>query len=123
VDRTLTRNGGLSYLEIPAIEPRKSAAFYGKLFGWRIENAKSDQPKFMAPSGHLLGRWITGRAISRKPGLLPYFYVDAIETVIRRVPKNGGEIVKPVCEEGNIWVAIVRDPAGNLLGIWQERAA
>jgi predicted enzyme related to lactoylglutathione lyase len=41
VDASLARHGGLSYLEIPAIDPRQSAAFYEKVVGW---NVRGDDP-------------------------------------------------------------------------------
>jgi predicted enzyme related to lactoylglutathione lyase len=57
--------------------------------------------------------------VSREPGILPYIYVDHIDEVVRRVVTQGGQIVKPVDPEGNLWVATFRDPTGNLMGIWQ----
>ena len=36
--------------------------------------------------------------------------------------KQGGEIVLPPYQEGDLWVATFRDPAGNLIGVWQSGA-
>jgi predicted enzyme related to lactoylglutathione lyase len=121
VDALLARHGGLSYIEIPAIDPRRSAEFYEKVLGWRVQDGQTDHPKFMDQSGHLLGRWVTGWTIPRSPGLMPYFYVEGIEEAIGRVAANGGTIAKAQYAEGNLWVATIRDPAGNLIGLWQER--
>jgi uncharacterized protein len=121
VDASLARHGGLSYLEIPAVDPRKSAAFYGKVFGWNLEEADTDHPKFMDRTGHLLGRWVKGRAASRKPGLLPYIYVDQIKRAVKRAAAHGGVVVKAPYAECNLWVSVIRDPAGNVIGLWQER--
>ena len=63
---------------------------------------------------------MTGRAITREPGLLPYMYVDRIDDAVERVTSNGGEVVRAPSPEGNLWVATVRDPAGNVIGLWQE---
>ncbi len=120
VDRLLARQGGLSYLEIPAIDARRSAAFYQDVFGWKLRGEDADEPKFSDQTGHLIGKWVTGRAISRRPGLLPFIYVDRIDDVVKRVAPNGGEIVKAPYREGNLWVSLIRDPAGNFLGVWQE---
>jgi hypothetical protein len=62
---------------------------------------------------------VTGRAVSREPGLLPFIYVDRIDDVVERVVTRGGEVVKPPYPEGDLWVATFRDPAGNLVGVWQ----
>jgi uncharacterized protein len=120
VDKLLTRNGGLTYLEIPAVDPGRSASFYEQVLGWRIDRSDPSHFKFLDQTGHLLGRWLTGRAISRKPGLLPFIYVDRIEEAVSQVVPNGGEIVKAPYTEGNLLVAAIRDPAGNMIGLWQE---
>ena len=65
-------------------------------------------------------RWVTDRAIAREPGLLTYFYVDRIDEAVERATAHGGEIVQTPYAEGNLWVATVCDPAGNLIGLWQE---
>jgi len=120
VDARLARHGGLSYLEIPALDARQSAAFYEKVLGWNVHGHDTDDPRFHDATGHLIGRWVTGRAISREPGLLPYVYVDHIDGAVQRVTAHGGEVVKAAYAEGNLWVATVRDPAGNVIGLWQQ---
>ena len=119
VDARLARHGGLSYLEIPALDPRRSAAFYERVLGWSAQERDTDDFRFEDATGHLIGRWVTGRAISREPGLLPYFYVDRIDAAVERIAAHGGAVVKAPYPEGNLWVATVRDPAGNLIGLWQ----
>ncbi len=120
VGARLARHGGLSYLEIPAVDARRSAAFYEKVLGWNLRERDTDDPRFDDATGHLVGRWVTGRAISREPGLLPFMYVDHIDDAVERVAAHVGEVIKAPYPEGNLWVATVRDPAGNVIGLWQE---
>jgi predicted enzyme related to lactoylglutathione lyase len=82
VDDSLARHGGLSYLEIPASDAQQSAAFYEHVLGWKVDRPNAGQPKFSDRSGHLIGRWCAGRAPSREPGLMPYFYVDRIHDAV-----------------------------------------
>ena len=91
VDARLARDGALSYLEIPAVDARRSAAFYEAVLGWNVigGGGDDDEAKFLDQSGHLLGRWVTGRAASREPGLLPFIYVDGIDDVVARVVTPG----------------------------------
>ncbi len=49
-----------------------------------------------------------------------YIYVDKIDDAIDRVGSQGGEVVKAPYAAGDLWVATVRDPAGNLIGLWQQ---
>jgi predicted enzyme related to lactoylglutathione lyase len=120
VDASLTRHGGLSYLEIPAVDARRSAAFYGKVLGWNLREQDTDDFRFSDATGHLIGRWVTGRAISREPGLLPYIYVNHVDDAVDRAAAHGGTVVKAPYAEGDLWVATVRDPAGNIIGLWQQ---
>jgi predicted enzyme related to lactoylglutathione lyase len=119
VDKGLACHGHISYLEIPAVDLNRSAAFYEAVFGWQIHRRDSGRISFDDRSGNFIGRWESGHAVSREPGLLPYIYVDRIDDVVRRVESHGGEVVKPLYAEGDLWVATFRDPAGNLMGIWQ----
>lgn len=58
-------------------------------------------------------------------GGLSYLHIPAVDvhqsaTFYEQVEAQGGEIVKAPYPEGNLWVATFRDPAGNVLGLWQE---
>jgi uncharacterized protein len=120
VESQLARHGGLSYLEIPATDVRRSANFYENVLGWCVEARDTDDLRFRDQSGHLIGRWVTCRPISGEPGLLPYFYVDHINEAVKQAVALAGAIVRGIYPEGNLWVATVRDPAGNEIGLWQE---
>lgn len=115
----LARHGGLSYLEISTLDPRRSAAFYEQVLGWEIDQRTSDDFRFSDRNGLLIGRWVIVRAASREAGLLPVFYVQGLEATIARVVANGGEVVKPPYAEGDVQVARIRDPAGNVIGLWE----
>jgi predicted enzyme related to lactoylglutathione lyase len=121
VEDGLARHGHVSYLEIPAIDVEQSATFYEAVFGWQIHRRDSGQASFDDRSGALSGRWDTERQVSREPGLLPFIYVEGINEIVERIVTHGGHIVKPPYAEGNLWVSTFRDPAGNLMGIWQAQ--
>lgn len=120
VDAPLARDGGISYLHIPAVDARASADFYEAVFGWDVNGKDTNRPSFTDGGGHIAGAWMTDQEPSRTPGLLPYVYVDRIDDAVARVEANGGVIVVPPYPEGNLRVATFRDPAGNVIGLWQE---
>lgn len=119
----LASHGRLSYLEIPARDPRKSATFYERVFGWKIDERSSGDFRFADGDGLLIGRWATDRAVSREPGVLPVIYVNGIEAAVARAAANGGEVVAAPYAEGDVRVARIRDPAGNVVGLWEFAAA
>lgn|SRR5262245_51915862 len=113
-------HGRLSYIQIPAVDVAESAKFYEKVFGWKVGEGRDDHVSFTDATGDMIGAWITGLATSREPGVLPYIYVHGIDAILEHITANGGEVVKPPYPEGDLWVATFRDPAGNVIGIWQQ---
>ncbi|HTQ62219.1 MAG TPA: VOC family protein [Candidatus Solibacter sp.] len=121
----LLRRPRFCYVEIPAIDVQRSVEFYEKVFGWNIRHRESERPSFDDATGNISGAWVTGRASAREPGLLSYIWVDDIEATLARIRESGGEIVEaghPDSPGGSCLIATFRDPAGNLIGLYQENA-
>ena len=122
VDSLVGRVAGISYLHIPARHPAPSSAFYREVFGWPLHGSP-DAPSFSDGTGHVIGRWVTDQAVTGTDGLRAYIYVADVEQTLTAVVASGGQIVSPPYPEGTLRVALFADPAGNVLGIWQETAA
>jgi predicted enzyme related to lactoylglutathione lyase len=111
------------YLQIPAIDVHESAKFYETIFGWNIRHRDSAHPSFDDAAGNLSGAWFTDLKIAREPGLLPSIWVDDIDAVLAKIAAHGGEVVEPVHHDSpgsTCWIATFRDPAGNVLRLYQE---
>jgi hypothetical protein len=120
----LTRaNGKICYLEIPATDLSRSIAFYQAVFGWQIRRRGDGSTAFDDGVGEVSGTWVTGRPPSSQPGLLLYIMVDSVIATIEAIIAHGGEIVQPVGADAPEITARFRDPAGNILGLYQEPAA
>jgi predicted enzyme related to lactoylglutathione lyase len=112
----------LCYLEIPATNPRASAEFYKNVFGWNIRREDSDRPSFDDPSS-VSGAFVTYLKPAQDPGILPSIWVKGIEGFVEKIAEHGGEIVeRPRPDEpgGSCLIATFRDPAGNVLRIYEE---
>jgi predicted enzyme related to lactoylglutathione lyase len=118
VESGVARPAGISYLRIPSPDPKGSAAFYAAVFGWKV-NADREDPSFEDGTGHVIGHIRSDMEVSGEAGIRPYVYVESVAETIERIEQNGGGVVTPPYPEGNLEVAVFRDPAGNLLGIWQ----
>lgn len=119
VEATVARPGGISYLAMPARDAAESAAFYRTVFGWEIRGS-ADHPSFSDGSGHVIGHWRTDLSVSGEDGVRPYIYVTRVDEVLRAAADGGGQVVSPPYPEGNLTIATFRDPAGNVVGVWQE---
>lgn len=113
------RPGAVSYLHIPAPDPGPLADFYQRSFGWIIRG-DSGEPAFTDGSGHVIGHFLPDLPVGGDAGVRPYIYVERIDESLRQVTANGGEVTVPPYPEGNLWVALFRDLAGNIIGVWQQ---
>ena len=113
-------NGKLCYIEIPAIDVHRSVEFYESVFGWTIRRRGNGSTAFDDAVGEVSGTWVTGRPPSREPGLLLYIMVDSVAATIDTVLAHGGELVQPIGMDAPEVTARFRDPAGNVIGLYQE---
>jgi predicted enzyme related to lactoylglutathione lyase len=113
-------NGKICYLELPATDVGRSAAFYESVFGWRLRKRGDGQLAFDDTVGEVSGTWVTGRPPSSEPGLLLYIMVDSVAATVEAVVAHGGEIVQPIGADAPEITARFRDPGGNVIGRYQE---
>lgn len=112
-------NGKICYVELPAKDIQKSADFYAKVFGWKIKKRGDGSTAFDDPVGGVSGAWVLKRPVTAKPGLLVYIMVDSISATTAAIVREGGAIMRVHTTE----IAHFRDPAGNIIGLYQEPAA
>jgi predicted enzyme related to lactoylglutathione lyase len=113
------RGAGISYLRIPASNPKPTATFYQCVFGWTVDTSRPD-PSFEDGTGHVIGHFATDAAVAGEAGVRPYIYVEDVDDALEKVIAHGGAVVTAPYSEGDLWVATFRDPAGNVLGVWQH---
>jgi uncharacterized protein len=116
---TVFRVAGVSYLRIPSEDPREAAGFYAGVFGWNVDTDRED-PSFEDGTGHVIGHFMADLPVAGEAGVRPYIYVERIDDTLEKVAAHGGAVVTAPYPEGDLWVATFRDPAGNVLGVWQR---
>jgi predicted enzyme related to lactoylglutathione lyase len=113
--------GKICYLEIPANDVAESASFYEGAFGWELRPRGDGEIAFNDTVGEVSGVWVTGRPPAAEPGITVHIMVGDIEDAVAAIVERGGEIVTPVTPLGEKEAyATFRDPAGNVLGIYQQ---
>ena len=115
------KNGKICYIEMPAVDIETSARFYQTVFGWNTRTRGEGAIAFDDTVGEVSGTWVLGRKPMIEVGLLIYIMVDNVAATIDAVVANGGRIVQPIGVDAPEITARFSDPAGNVLGLYQER--
>ncbi len=107
------------YVEIPAREVEESARFYEQVFGWKTRE-RGDGALAFDDGASVSGTWKTDRAPMTEPGIVAYVMVDDAEATLGKVVEAGGTVVQPLGSLEEPGAAHFADPAGNVLGVYQE---
>lgn len=113
-------NGKIRYLELPAVDAARSADFYAQVFGWPMRTRGDGARAFDDTTGQVSGAFVPGRPASPIPGVLVYIMVDSVAASCQAVEAHGGVIVRPAGADAPEVTARFRDPAGNIVGLYQE---
>jgi len=116
-------NGKICYIEIPATDVARSAAFYANVFGWRVRTRGDGAQAFDDGVNEVSGTWVLGRPPSTSPGLLFYIMVDDVAATVEAAVAAGAQLVQPIGGDAPEITARLRDPGGNVIGVYQEPAS
>ena len=114
------------HFEIPVDDPDRAARFYGDVFGWSVDKWGPADYWTMTtgdPPGPGAEGALTPRAEAPE-GVVVYIGVSDIDEAMRRVRAAGGDaLTASLPVPGMGWMAHVRDPEGNVIGLFQEDSA
>jgi len=113
-------NGKICYIEIPALDIEHSADFYKQVFDWRIRRRSDGSVAFDDTVGEVSGTWVLHRKPASEPGFMIHIMVDNVEETMKAIISNGGKLVQPVGADAPEITARFSDPAGNVIGLYQQ---
>ena len=114
--------------ELMSKEPQKVAAFYSKLFGWKVEHRPELNYRIVdtLATGEMKG--INGGIVKPDhegpwPGnMLFYIAVDDLAAYRRKVVEAGGKIhVEAQQVPGMGAFSLFTDPEGRMMGLWEPK--
>jgi uncharacterized protein len=122
-------SGRIVHFEIPFDDGERAQAFYRDAFGWQLQ-AMPEMSYVLAstgPSGDqgpsepgFINGGMMKRSDSPSPGPIVVVDVDSIDTTLARIGELGGTTVVPKQPVGDMgFAAYVRDPEGNVIGLWE----
>lgn len=125
----------VQHFEIPADDLDRAKKFYEKSFGWKMK----DWPM---PDGSTYVGVYTGpvddKNMWKEPGFINggmvkrggNFPLEAptiaaivqdLDKSLEKIKAAGGSVLMPKTEVGGMgWYAYVKDPEGNVIGVWQD---
>lgn len=115
-------HGQITHIEFPADDTARAQRFYSELFGWKFEEIPGFDGYFMFNTGpaDAVGGAVGKRGESTPEKLRLYVEADSIDALLPRVPELGGKVVMQKTEiPGQGWYAVVDDPEGNQLGLYE----
>ena len=130
----------VTHFEIPTDDKAKSKEFYSEVFAWQIADvpvqmgggtgsytvattAETD-PTTQLPTepGAINGAIVDREGRITAPVIT--VTVDSVEDCLQKVTSAGGEIIEGRHEIENMGsYAYVADPAGNVIGLWEDTPA
>jgi len=114
--------GKICYIELPAADIGLSADFYRNVFEWNVRARDDGRTAFDDSVGEVSGSWVLGRVPTTQAGILIYIMVDSVATTLVEIVKNGGTVVQPIGADAPEITARFSDPAGNVIGLYQQPA-
>lgn len=111
--------GKICYLEIPAADVERSSRFYADAFGWALRTRGDGAISFDDAVNEVSGTWVTDRPPSATPGIMVHVMVADLDAALAAVRAAGGEVLSDDAAPGER-VGHVRDPAGNVIGVYQQ---
>ncbi|MGC8659254.1 MAG: VOC family protein [Desulfomonilaceae bacterium] len=113
----------ICFFEIPGDDPEKLQGFYREMFDWGFKKVSEDfryysiQTKSDTPKGGLTAR--------QDEKHTPVFYVK-VKSIVDAVGKAeglGGQTQVPKRPVPGVgWYAVLLDPQGNRIGLWEDDA-
>jgi predicted enzyme related to lactoylglutathione lyase len=111
------------HFEIPAAEPDRAAAFYGKVFGWKFDKWAGPTEYWMVTTGTEGTPGINGGMMKKPGGIASTTNTIGVESVDRAVhaavAAGGRNIMPKTPIPGVGYFAYCEDTEGNVFGVMQ----
>ncbi len=109
------------FFEVPVDDFDSAQRFYGELFKWTFEKIPGPFRYYKINMGSAA---IKGGMTARQdPQHTPvnYVQVDSVQESLEKAQRLGAQVVVPRRSvPGTGWFAVILDPNGNRIGMWQE---
>ena len=114
-------HGEINHIEFPADDPERAMAFYAAVAGWEFSTVEGMPDYWVFRTGEGYGGAIGKRGVSTGQVVRDYIEVDSIEDALAAALRTGGTVAEQKSEvPGFGWFAVVIDPEGSEVGLFQS---
>lgn len=118
------------HFEIPMRDKEAQMKFYSEVFGWKIQDmpemnyvmattTETDENSMIVKPGRINGGMRERLDVEDSPTLV--MAVNDVDEHIAKIEAAGGSKVQGSTAVGDMgFYGLVRDPEGNLLGLWKD---
>lgn len=122
------------HFEIPVDDLEKARGFYGSIFGWQLDDWKmpdgstyigvrtvpvDEKTRMPTEPGAINGGILKRNEHTKTP--IMAINVASIDERVKQIEAAGGKVVMPKVDVmGMGYYAYFRDPAGNVMGLWED---
>ena len=113
------------HVELMSTDVNRSKTFYGSLFNWELEDIQLPEMAYtMIKVGDGTGGGILKNPIPGAPSSwLPYVLVEDVRQATTKAKGLGAKVMKDVTEVPDMgWFSIITDPAGAMVGLWENKS-
>jgi predicted enzyme related to lactoylglutathione lyase len=116
--------GEINHIEFQADDPERAMAFYTAVAGWEFSAMEGMPDYWVFSSGNGYGGAVGKRGVSTGKVVRDYIEVASIEEALAAAERTGGTVTEARTEiPGFGWFAVVEDPEGSEVGLFQPSAA
>jgi predicted enzyme related to lactoylglutathione lyase len=113
---------GICHVEWRSTDFERTKRFYGGLFDWKFEDwGDGSYMLFMPPDSSVGGGFEKAATVADSASPVVYVQVDEIEPYLSRAVELDGSVAVSRSEIPTVgWFAVLKDPDGNRIGLFQS---
>ena len=117
-------HGQINHIEFPADDPQRAMRFYEAVAGWEFSTVEGTHDYWVFLYAEGFGGGIGKRGVTTGQVVRDYIEVDSIEDALAAAERTGGKVKESKQDiPGMGWFAVVTDPEGNEVGLFQSSRA
>lgn len=117
-------HGEINHIEFPADDPERAMRFYEAVAGWKFSAMDGLPDYWVFRPGEGYGGAVGRRGVTTGPILRNYIEVDSIDAALVAAGQAGGSTKEPKTPiPGMGWYAVVTDPEGTEVGLFESGAS